>query len=68
MATQAELQARLDAIDLKLESGVKSASDETGSVDYDLAELRSQQAYLRSRITAERAKRPTTSRILLGRG
>ena len=66
MATQAEIQCRLDTIDAQLRSGVQFVSTDGTSTTVNLAELRMERDRLQKTLTTYKASRPVTARIDLG--
>lgn len=64
MATQTEIKAQIEAIEAKLNLGLKSVRNEDTASEFDLEELRRQRSYLIKQLNHRR--RPASARIDLG--
>lgn len=64
--TQAEIEAKVRAINLKIESGVRQVSVDGTVTVVDLNALRQERAFLMQQMQTTRTKRPTSARINLG--
>jgi len=65
MYTQQDIESKIKAIDLKIESGVTSTSVDGTTVSISIAELRQERDRLNTMLDQYRKRRPTTATIYL---